>query len=140
MMIAISCFNSWWRSWCVCLGHQGSVILSTSTDIRMEGSVCHGYPNLLQKSAAYSSRIQCPHCNAIVMWEKKRPPVVMHFPDVIYQPHGFGCRWSVPEMAQWQALLSLDAALQAQVIQLYDRKFPRQIRHYLSVWIENQDW
>ncbi|XP_019728372.1 signal transducer and activator of transcription 1-like [Hippocampus comes] len=43
-------------------------------------------------------------------------------------------------MAQWQALLSLDSALQAQVIQLYERKFPRHIRHYLSVWIENQDW
>ncbi|XP_051937891.1 signal transducer and activator of transcription 1-alpha/beta-like [Hippocampus zosterae] len=43
-------------------------------------------------------------------------------------------------MAQWEALLRLDAAFQEQVIQLYERKFPRQIRHYVSAWIENQDW
>ncbi|KAM7380881.1 hypothetical protein PAMP_004151 [Pampus punctatissimus] len=43
-------------------------------------------------------------------------------------------------MAQWQELLKLDSALQDQVSQLYDRKFPREIRHFLSICIENQDW
>lgn len=44
-------------------------------------------------------------------------------------------------MAQWQELLRLDSALQGQVSQLYDeRKFPREIRHYLCVSIESQDW
>ncbi|XP_076012020.1 signal transducer and activator of transcription 1-alpha/beta-like [Genypterus blacodes] len=43
-------------------------------------------------------------------------------------------------MAQWQELLKLDSALQGQVIQLYETKFPRMIRHYLSGWIEGQDW
>lgn len=42
-------------------------------------------------------------------------------------------------MAQWQDLLRLDSALQARVSQLYERKF-REIRHYLCVCIENQDW
>ncbi|XP_078119247.1 signal transducer and activator of transcription 1-alpha/beta-like [Sander vitreus] len=44
-------------------------------------------------------------------------------------------------MAQWQELLRLDSALQSRVSQLYDeRKFPREIRHYLSVLLEGQDW
>uniref|UniRef100_A0A3Q4HP59 STAT transcription factor protein interaction domain-containing protein n=1 Tax=Neolamprologus brichardi TaxID=32507 RepID=A0A3Q4HP59_NEOBR len=43
-------------------------------------------------------------------------------------------------MAQWQALLKLDFALQSRVCQLYERRFPKEIRHYLSTWIENQDW
>ncbi|XP_061649480.1 signal transducer and activator of transcription 4 [Phyllopteryx taeniolatus] len=51
-----------------------------------------------------------------------------------------GSPLSGPKMAQWQAMLRLDAALQPQVSQLYERKFPRHIRQYLSVWIENQDW
>uniref|UniRef100_A0A3Q0RDF8 Signal transducer and activator of transcription 1b n=1 Tax=Amphilophus citrinellus TaxID=61819 RepID=A0A3Q0RDF8_AMPCI len=42
-------------------------------------------------------------------------------------------------MAQWQALLKLDSALQSRVCQLYEKRFPREIRHYLCVWIENQD-
>eukprot|EP00064_Thunnus_orientalis_P017473 superscaffoldBa00003720_g17556 len=42
-------------------------------------------------------------------------------------------------MAQWQELLRLDSALQGQVSRLYERKFPREIRHCLSVWIESQD-
>lgn len=44
------------------------------------------------------------------------------------------------KMAQWQALLKLDSALQNRVCQLYERRFPKEIRHYLSIWIENQDW
>ncbi|CAK6973888.1 signal transducer and activator of transcription 1-alpha/beta-like [Scomber scombrus] len=43
-------------------------------------------------------------------------------------------------MAQWQELLRLDSALQGQVSQLYNGKFPREIRHYLSAWIESQNW
>ncbi|XP_044073402.1 signal transducer and activator of transcription 1-alpha/beta-like isoform X2 [Siniperca chuatsi] len=43
-------------------------------------------------------------------------------------------------MAQWQELLRLDPALQARVSQLYERKFPRVIRHCLCVLIESQDW
>ncbi|KAK5861493.1 hypothetical protein PBY51_022886 [Eleginops maclovinus] len=43
-------------------------------------------------------------------------------------------------MAQWQALLRLDAALQARVSQLYEGKFPREIRHCLCVLIESLDW
>ncbi|XP_030614834.1 signal transducer and activator of transcription 1-alpha/beta-like [Archocentrus centrarchus] len=43
-------------------------------------------------------------------------------------------------MAQWQALLKLDSALQSRVCQLYEKRFPKDIRHYLCVWIENQDW
>ncbi|TDH07208.1 hypothetical protein EPR50_G00121170 [Perca flavescens] len=44
-------------------------------------------------------------------------------------------------MAQWQELLKLDLALQSRVSQLYDeRKFPREIRHYLCVLLEGQDW
>nr|WKF45145.1 signal transducer and activator of transcription 1-like protein [Epinephelus akaara] len=44
-------------------------------------------------------------------------------------------------MAQWQDLLRLDSALQGRVSQLYDeKKFPREIRHYLCVLIESQNW
>ncbi|XP_024141705.1 signal transducer and activator of transcription 1-alpha/beta [Oryzias melastigma] len=43
-------------------------------------------------------------------------------------------------MAQWQELLSLDSGLQSSVSQLYEGKFPRDIRHWLSTCIESQDW
>lgn len=43
-------------------------------------------------------------------------------------------------MAQWQELLQMESALQTQVSQLYVGKFPREIRHHLSAWIESQDW
>lgn len=43
-------------------------------------------------------------------------------------------------MAQWQELLQMESALQSQVNQLYVGRFPREIRHHLSVWIESQDW
>ncbi|XP_028249682.1 signal transducer and activator of transcription 1-alpha/beta-like isoform X2 [Parambassis ranga] len=43
-------------------------------------------------------------------------------------------------MAQWQELLRLDSALQSRVRQLYEKKFPREIRHHLCMWIESQDW
>ncbi|XP_029936545.1 signal transducer and activator of transcription 1-alpha/beta-like isoform X2 [Myripristis murdjan] len=43
-------------------------------------------------------------------------------------------------MAQWQQLLKLDSAHQDQVSQVYHEKFPREIRHYLSDWIESQNW
>ncbi|XP_029315529.1 signal transducer and activator of transcription 1-alpha/beta-like [Cottoperca gobio] len=43
-------------------------------------------------------------------------------------------------MSQWQDLLRLDSAIQGRVSQLYERKFPREIRHSLCVLIESQDW
>ncbi|KAK7938813.1 hypothetical protein WMY93_002139 [Mugilogobius chulae] len=43
-------------------------------------------------------------------------------------------------MAQWQELLKLDPSLQSRVCQLYEGKFPREIRHCLSDWIESQNW
>ncbi|XP_078142089.1 signal transducer and activator of transcription 1-alpha/beta-like isoform X2 [Centroberyx gerrardi] len=43
-------------------------------------------------------------------------------------------------MAQWQKLLQLDSAQQDRVIQVYHDKFPRDIRHFLSDWIESQNW
>ncbi|KAM4558661.1 signal transducer and activator of transcription 1-like isoform 2-T2 [Odontesthes bonariensis] len=43
-------------------------------------------------------------------------------------------------MAQWQELLKLDSALQSRVSQIYERLFPREIRHCLCDWIESQDW
>ncbi|XP_038155475.1 signal transducer and activator of transcription 1-alpha/beta-like [Cyprinodon tularosa] len=43
-------------------------------------------------------------------------------------------------MAQWQELLKLDSALQKRVMRLYEGKFPTEVRHSLSHWIESQDW
>ncbi|XP_068561187.1 signal transducer and activator of transcription 1-alpha/beta-like [Cebidichthys violaceus] len=43
-------------------------------------------------------------------------------------------------MAQWQVLLKMDSALQGRVSQLYEKKFPREIRQCLRVPIESQDW
>ncbi|KAI3356555.1 hypothetical protein L3Q82_017753 [Scortum barcoo] len=44
------------------------------------------------------------------------------------------------QMSQWQELLRLDPALQGQVSQLYEKRFPREIRHCLCILIESQDW
>lgn len=43
-------------------------------------------------------------------------------------------------MAQWRELLKLDPSSQSRVCRLYDGRFPREIRHYLSDWIESQNW
>ncbi|XP_043988023.1 signal transducer and activator of transcription 1-like [Gambusia affinis] len=43
-------------------------------------------------------------------------------------------------MAQWQELLKMDSALQNRVRQLYEGRFPTEIRNQLSHWIESQDW
>ncbi|KAM9363983.1 signal transducer and activator of transcription 1-like [Pholidichthys leucotaenia] len=43
-------------------------------------------------------------------------------------------------MSQWQQLLRLNSELQSRVSQLYERRFPREIRHHLCTWIESQDW
>ncbi|XP_027136236.1 signal transducer and activator of transcription 1-alpha/beta isoform X2 [Larimichthys crocea] len=43
-------------------------------------------------------------------------------------------------MAQWQELLRLDSALQSRVSQLYECRFPREVRHWLCTAIESQDW
>uniref|UniRef100_G3NDV7 Signal transducer and activator of transcription 1b n=1 Tax=Gasterosteus aculeatus TaxID=69293 RepID=G3NDV7_GASAC len=43
-------------------------------------------------------------------------------------------------MSQWQDVLRMDSVLQARVSQLYEGKFPREIRHSLCVPIESHDW
>eukprot|EP00066_Takifugu_rubripes_P001204 XP_003962244.1 PREDICTED: signal transducer and activator of transcription 1-alpha/beta-like [Takifugu rubripes] len=43
-------------------------------------------------------------------------------------------------MAQWQKLLRLDRGLQSRVIQLYEGRFPRDIRHWLCSQIESHNW
>ncbi|XP_032386112.1 signal transducer and activator of transcription 1-alpha/beta isoform X2 [Etheostoma spectabile] len=44
-------------------------------------------------------------------------------------------------MAQWQQLQRLDPASLTRVNQVYEeRQFPREIRHYLCVLLEGQDW
>ncbi|KAI9522974.1 hypothetical protein NQZ68_032537 [Dissostichus eleginoides] len=44
-------------------------------------------------------------------------------------------------MAQWDKLTELSDAYTQQLHELYDRDdFPMDVRHYLSVWIEKQDW
>uniref|UniRef100_H3DKH4 Signal transducer and activator of transcription n=1 Tax=Tetraodon nigroviridis TaxID=99883 RepID=H3DKH4_TETNG len=43
-------------------------------------------------------------------------------------------------MAQWQKLLSLDSELQDGVTQLYEGKFPRELRHWLCSQIESHNW
>ncbi|KAM9347682.1 uncharacterized protein ABDE67_011946 [Symphorus nematophorus] len=48
----------------------------------------------------------------------------------------FGAR----QMAQWQELLRLDSALQGLVSQLYEGRFPREIRQCLCQVIESHDW
>uniref|UniRef100_A0A8D3D8Y6 Signal transducer and activator of transcription n=1 Tax=Scophthalmus maximus TaxID=52904 RepID=A0A8D3D8Y6_SCOMX len=44
-------------------------------------------------------------------------------------------------MAQWDRLGQLPAAFKQQLLELYDRdSLPMDVRHYLAVWIENQEW
>ncbi|XP_041638688.1 signal transducer and activator of transcription 2 [Cheilinus undulatus] len=44
-------------------------------------------------------------------------------------------------MAQWERLRQLSAAYTQQLHELYDRDaLPMDVRHYLSAWIEKQDW
>ncbi|CAN9497959.1 unnamed protein product [Ophioblennius macclurei] len=43
-------------------------------------------------------------------------------------------------MAQWEAVLRLDAGLQSSVSRLYEGKLHRDVRGILSAWIESQDW
>ncbi|XP_059185081.1 signal transducer and activator of transcription 2 isoform X1 [Centropristis striata] len=44
-------------------------------------------------------------------------------------------------MAQWERLRQLPAAYQQQLHELYDRDdLPMDVRHYLSAWVEKQDW
>lgn len=43
-------------------------------------------------------------------------------------------------MAQWQELLKLDPVLQSRVTQLYEGKFPREMRHWLCFQIESNNW
>ncbi|TKS67565.1 Signal transducer and activator of transcription 4 [Collichthys lucidus] len=48
--------------------------------------------------------------------------------------------FDIDTMAQWQELLRLDSALQSRVSQLYECRFPREVRHWLCTAIESQDW
>ncbi|XP_077429304.1 signal transducer and activator of transcription 2 isoform X2 [Vanacampus margaritifer] len=44
-------------------------------------------------------------------------------------------------MSQWERLMKLPAAFTQQIYDLYDRDLlPMDVRHYLSVWIESQEW
>nr|ACX69848.1 signal transducer and activator of transcription 2 [Scophthalmus maximus] len=44
-------------------------------------------------------------------------------------------------MAQWDRLGQLPAAFKQQLLELYDRdSLPMDVRHYLAVWVENQEW
>uniref|UniRef100_A0A8C4DLZ5 Signal transducer and activator of transcription n=1 Tax=Dicentrarchus labrax TaxID=13489 RepID=A0A8C4DLZ5_DICLA len=44
-------------------------------------------------------------------------------------------------MAQWERLRELPAVYRQQLHELYDRDaLPMDVRHYLSVWIEKQEW
>ncbi|KAM7007041.1 signal transducer and activator of transcription 2 isoform 2-T2 [Tautogolabrus adspersus] len=44
-------------------------------------------------------------------------------------------------MAQWERLRQLPAVYRQQLHELYDRDaLPMDVRHYLSAWIEKQDW
>ncbi|KAK2862222.1 hypothetical protein Q5P01_001755 [Channa striata] len=45
------------------------------------------------------------------------------------------------QMAQWERLRQLSPAYRQQLHELYDRDaLPMDVRHYLSVWIEKQEW
>uniref|UniRef100_A0A8C4SHN9 Signal transducer and activator of transcription n=1 Tax=Erpetoichthys calabaricus TaxID=27687 RepID=A0A8C4SHN9_ERPCA len=44
-------------------------------------------------------------------------------------------------MAQWECVVHLDTAYLQKVDDLYsDEAFPMDVRHYLALWIESQDW
>lgn len=44
-------------------------------------------------------------------------------------------------MAQWDRLRQLPPVYGQQLHELYDRDaLPMDVRHYLSVWIEKQEW
>jgi len=44
-------------------------------------------------------------------------------------------------MAQWERLMGLPDAYTQQLHELYNRDaLPMDVRHYLSVWIEKQEW
>ncbi|XP_077175601.1 signal transducer and activator of transcription 4 isoform X2 [Paroedura picta] len=43
-------------------------------------------------------------------------------------------------MSQWNQVQGLEARFLEQIDQIYDDKFPMEIRHLLAQWIENQDW
>ncbi|XP_032879641.1 signal transducer and activator of transcription 4 [Amblyraja radiata] len=43
-------------------------------------------------------------------------------------------------MSQWHQLHQLDTQLLEKVDQLYDDTFPMEVRQFLAVWLENQDW
>nr|XP_056717021.1 signal transducer and activator of transcription 4 [Euleptes europaea] len=43
-------------------------------------------------------------------------------------------------MSQWNQVQQLETRFLEQIDQIYDDKFPMEVRHLLAQWIENQDW
>ncbi|KAJ6665237.1 hypothetical protein lerEdw1_004286 [Lerista edwardsae] len=43
-------------------------------------------------------------------------------------------------MSQWSRVQQLETTFLEQIDQIYDDKFPMEVRHLLAQWIENQDW
>ncbi|XP_062972316.1 signal transducer and activator of transcription 4 [Elgaria multicarinata webbii] len=43
-------------------------------------------------------------------------------------------------MSQWNQVQQLESTFLEQIDQIYDDKFPMEVRHLLAQWIENQDW
>ncbi|XP_015281529.1 PREDICTED: signal transducer and activator of transcription 4-like, partial [Gekko japonicus] len=43
-------------------------------------------------------------------------------------------------MSQWNQVQQLETKFLEQIDQIYDDKFPMEVRHLLAQWIENQDW
>ena len=53
----------------------------------------------------------------------------------------FVCMLVFVRMAQWEKFRLLSAQYTQQLHELYDREgLPMDVRHYLSAWIEKQDW
>lgn len=47
----------------------------------------------------------------------------------------------IVRMAQWENLHQLPVIYRQQLHELYDRDgLPMDVRHYLSTWIEKQEW
>lgn len=44
-------------------------------------------------------------------------------------------------MAQWERLFNLPAVYRQHLDELYDKDvLPMEVRHYLAIWIEKQEW
>ncbi|KAF7245019.1 Signal transducer and activator of transcription 4 [Varanus komodoensis] len=50
------------------------------------------------------------------------------------------CHLQEEFMSQWNQVQQLESTFLEQIDQIYDDKFPMEVRHLLAQWIENQDW